>query len=95
MRAISPRPAAAPQRRGASGSTARTGESPREWAPRSGSACSSPGPVAAALPLLGGAARRAPSSRSTALGDGPEWLYQALDPHSRNYLLWRRGDVAG
>ena len=21
------------------------------------------------------------------LGDGPEWLYQALDPHSRNYLL--------
>src|SRR5687767_15473638 len=21
------------------------------------------------------------------LGDGPEWLYQALDPHSRNYML--------
>ena len=21
------------------------------------------------------------------LGDGPEWLYQALDPHTRNYLL--------
>jgi MFS family permease/membrane-associated phospholipid phosphatase len=21
------------------------------------------------------------------LGDGPEWLYQALDPHGRNYLL--------
>jgi membrane-associated phospholipid phosphatase/MFS family permease len=21
------------------------------------------------------------------LGDGPEWLYQALDPHARNYLL--------
>jgi membrane-associated phospholipid phosphatase len=21
------------------------------------------------------------------LGDGPEWLYQALDPHTRNYLI--------
>ena len=21
------------------------------------------------------------------LGDGPEWLYQALDPHTRNYIL--------
>ncbi len=21
------------------------------------------------------------------LGDGPEWLYQALDPHTRNYVL--------
>jgi membrane-associated phospholipid phosphatase len=21
------------------------------------------------------------------LGDGPEWLYQALDPHARNYVL--------
>ena len=24
------------------------------------------------------------------LGDGPEWLYQALDPHARNYGLHRR-----
>ena len=21
------------------------------------------------------------------LGDGPEWLYRALDPHTRNYIL--------
>ena len=42
--------------------------------------------VAALLPLLG------PLDESlflaiNGLGDGPEWLYQALDPHSRNYLL--------
>ncbi len=26
------------------------------------------------------------------LGDGPEWLYQALDPHTRNYILLLAGD---
>ena len=27
------------------------------------------------------------------LGDGPEWLYQALDPHTRNYVLLTRATV--
>ena len=42
--------------------------------------------VAAALPLLAGLDERL-FLAVNALGDGPEWLYQALDPHSRNYLL--------
>jgi undecaprenyl-diphosphatase len=42
--------------------------------------------VAVALPLL------APADEAlflavNGLGDGPEWLYDALDPHSRNYLM--------
>ena len=28
------------------------------------------------------------------LGDGPEWLYQALDPHTRNYALLVLGTMA-
>jgi membrane-associated phospholipid phosphatase len=42
--------------------------------------------VAAALPLLGPLDERLFLAIND-LGDGPEWLYQALDPHSRNYLL--------
>ena len=42
--------------------------------------------VAAALPLLGGLDERL-FLAVNGLGDGPEWLYRALDPHSRNYLL--------
>ena len=42
--------------------------------------------VAAALPLLAGA-DEALFLAINGLGDGPEWLYQALDPHSRNYVL--------
>jgi len=29
------------------------------------------------------------------LGDGPEWLYQALDPHTRNYMLLLAVTVIG
>jgi predicted MFS family arabinose efflux permease/membrane-associated phospholipid phosphatase len=58
----------------------------REWAPRIGLGMLLAWAVAAALPLL------APLDEGlflaiNHLGDGPEWLYQALDPHSRNYLL--------
>ena len=58
----------------------------REWAPRIGLGMLLAWTVAAAMPLLG------PLDEDlflaiNALGDGPEWLYQALDPHSRNYLL--------
>jgi membrane-associated phospholipid phosphatase/MFS family permease len=42
--------------------------------------------VAAVLPLLQGLDERL-FVAINGLGDGPEWLYAALDPHSRNYLL--------
>jgi membrane-associated phospholipid phosphatase len=42
--------------------------------------------IAAALPLLGGADAALFTSMNN-LGDGPEWIYQTLDPHSRNYAL--------
>jgi membrane-associated phospholipid phosphatase len=42
--------------------------------------------VAAALPVLGGLDEQL-FLAVNGLGDGPEWLYQALDPHGRNYLL--------
>ena len=31
--------------------------------------------------------QRSCSSPLNGLGDGPEWLYQALDPHTRNYIV--------
>ncbi|HEU4611376.1 MAG TPA: phosphatase PAP2 family protein, partial [Kofleriaceae bacterium] len=42
--------------------------------------------VGVALPALQGF-DEALFRRVNGLGDGPEWLYQALDPHSRNYAL--------
>jgi membrane-associated phospholipid phosphatase len=42
--------------------------------------------VAAALPLLAPLDERLFLAINH-LGDGPEWLYQALDPHTRNYIL--------
>jgi membrane-associated phospholipid phosphatase/MFS family permease len=42
--------------------------------------------VGAALPALQGT-DEALFRGINGLGDGPEWLYQALDPHSRNYAL--------
>jgi membrane-associated phospholipid phosphatase/MFS family permease len=58
----------------------------RVWLPRLGLGMLLAWAVAAAFPLL------APVDEQlflalNALGDGPEWLYQGLDPHSRNYLL--------
>lgn len=42
--------------------------------------------VAVALPLVGGA-DAALFTAVNGLGDGPEWIYATLDPHSRNYAL--------
>ena len=56
------------------------------WAPRIALAMLLAWIVAAALPLLGGLDERL-FLAVNGLGDGPEWLYRALDPHSRNYLL--------
>ena len=58
----------------------------REWAPRIGLAMLLAWSVAAALPLLGPTDDRL-FLAINGLGDGPEWLYAVLDPHSRNYLL--------
>jgi len=56
------------------------------WAPRIILAMTFAWAVAAVLPLLAGADERL-FLAINGLGDGPEWVYQALDPHSRNYLL--------
>jgi membrane-associated phospholipid phosphatase/MFS family permease len=58
----------------------------REWSPRLAGALAATIAVGAALPAL------QPLDNSlflavNRLGDGPEWLYQALDPHTRNYIL--------
>ncbi|HEX2467944.1 MAG TPA: MFS transporter [Solirubrobacterales bacterium] len=57
----------------------------REWSPRLGVLLAGTIAVGAALPAL------QPLDNATFLainhlGDGPEWLYQALDPHTRNYI---------
>ena len=56
------------------------------WAGRIGLGMLLAWAVAAALPLLADTDERL-FLAINGLGDGPEWLYQALDPHSRNYLL--------
>lgn len=58
----------------------------REWAPRIGLGMLAAWAVGAALPLLAPLDERLFVAINH-LGDGPEWLYQALDPHSRNYML--------
>ena len=57
-----------------------------EWLPRIGLAMLLAWTVAAALPLISGLDEQL-FLAINGLGDGPEWLYQALDPHGRNYLL--------
>ena len=57
-----------------------------EWLPRIGLAMLLAWTVAAALPVLGGLDEQL-FLAVNGLGDGPEWLYQALDPHGRNYML--------
>jgi undecaprenyl-diphosphatase len=78
---IAPIPKAAP-------ATAR--DALRGHLPRIGLTIALAWAVAAALPLLAGA-DEALFLAVNGLGDGPEWLYQALDPHSRNYLLLAAG----
>jgi membrane-associated phospholipid phosphatase len=57
-----------------------------EWAPRIGLAMLLAWIVAAAFPVLQPLDERL-FLAINGLGDGPEWLYQLLDPHSRNYML--------
>ena len=56
------------------------------WAARLGVLVAGTMAVGASMPLLGPLDERLFLGLN-ALGDGPEWLYQALDPHSRNYVL--------
>ena len=58
----------------------------RAWTPRLASLVLAVIALGAALPIfqpLDNSAMLAVNG----LGDGPEWLYQALDPHTRNYIL--------
>jgi membrane-associated phospholipid phosphatase/MFS family permease len=58
----------------------------REWTPRLSALILAVIALGAAMPLV----QPLDSALMLAingLGDGPEWLYQAFDPHTRNYLL--------
>jgi membrane-associated phospholipid phosphatase/predicted MFS family arabinose efflux permease len=68
------------------GSTTAALEVARTWVPRLGLGMLLAWSVAAALPLLSRFDEQL-FLAVNGLGDGPEWLYQAVDPHSRNYLL--------
>jgi maltose/moltooligosaccharide transporter len=58
----------------------------RHWTARLGALVAGTMAVGAAMPLLGPLDERA-FLNLNGLGDGPEWLYSALDPHTRNYIL--------
>jgi undecaprenyl-diphosphatase len=73
------------ERRGTASASALAGVA-RAWAPRLALGVLVAWAVAAAMPLLAPLDERL-FLAINGLGDGPEWLYQALDPHSRNYLL--------
>jgi dolichol-phosphate mannosyltransferase len=58
----------------------------RQWAPRLTALILAVIALGAAMPIV------QPLDNTmmlaiNGLGDGPEWLYQALDPHTRNYLI--------
>jgi len=58
----------------------------RAWTPRLGALMLAVIALGAAMPVV------QPLDNTlmlaiNGLGDGPEWLYQALDPHTRNYIL--------
>jgi membrane-associated phospholipid phosphatase/MFS family permease len=58
----------------------------RGWGPRLAAALSAVLAIGAALPALQPLDNQLFLAINR-LGDGPEWLYQALDPHARNYAL--------
>jgi membrane-associated phospholipid phosphatase/MFS family permease len=58
----------------------------RAWAPRLGALLLAAIALGLALPLFQ-PLDNALFLAINGLGDGPEWLYQALDPHARNYIL--------
>jgi membrane-associated phospholipid phosphatase len=58
----------------------------RAWTPRLGALLLAAIALGLALPLFQ-PLDNALFLALNGLGDGPEWLYQALDPHARNYVL--------
>jgi membrane-associated phospholipid phosphatase/MFS family permease len=58
----------------------------RQWGPRLAAALAAVLAIGAALPALQPLDNQLFLAINR-LGDGPEWLYQALDPHARNYAL--------
>jgi membrane-associated phospholipid phosphatase len=58
----------------------------REWSPRLGASMAAVLAIAASMPALQPLDNQLFLAVNR-LGDGPEWLYQALDPHTRNYIL--------
>jgi undecaprenyl-diphosphatase len=58
----------------------------RAWTPRLGALILAVIALGAAMPVVQ-PLDNALMLAVNGLGDGPEWLYQALDPHTRNYLL--------
>ena len=58
----------------------------RTWGQRLGAVVAGTWAVAAFIPLIGPADRKLFVAINS-LGAGPDWVYQALDPHTRNYLL--------
>jgi membrane-associated phospholipid phosphatase len=75
------RPAPAP-----AGSAADAFAVLRAWTPRLATLLLAAIALGAALPIFQ-PLDNALELAVNALGDGPEWLYQALDPHTRNYIL--------
>jgi membrane-associated phospholipid phosphatase/MFS family permease len=77
---------APPRRPEAGGTAAEAFAVLRSWAPRLATLLLAAIALGAAMPIF------QPLDNSlelaiNGLGDGPEWLYQALDPHTRNYIL--------
>jgi len=58
----------------------------RAWTPRLGALVLAVIALGAAMPVVQ-PLDNALMLAINGLGDGPEWLYQALDPHTRNYVL--------
>lgn len=86
---LGPSRGADPERADTGPETALSRPSPaflHAWAVRLGVLIAGTMALGALLPLLAPLDRRLFLSVNS-LGDGPEWLYQALDPHTRNYVL--------
>jgi membrane-associated phospholipid phosphatase/MFS family permease len=87
-RALAARPAAAAstQATGARGTAADALAVLRAWMPRLGAIVLAAIALGLAMPLFQPLDNTAFLALN-GLGDGPEWLYQALDPHARNYVI--------
>jgi membrane-associated phospholipid phosphatase/MFS family permease len=87
-RALAARPAAQARsaETGARGSAADALAVLGEWMPRLGAVVLAAIALGLAMPLFQSLDNTV-FLAVNGLGDGPEWLYQALDPHARNYVL--------